>query len=80
MAEEGQNAPAARGTVRVALRTALLVLLVLLALAGVGLGVLLGSGYYLARTQAGLSAPVVEDLAALAAENAQLAKIGRAHV
>lgn len=74
MAEEEQNAPAARGAVKVALRTALVVLLVLIALAGVGLGVLLGAGYYLARTQAGPAAPVVEDPAALAAENAQLAR------
>ncbi len=67
--------PAARrGPVMVALGTALLVFGALLALAAVGFGALLGAGYYLARSQGGPPAPVVEDERALAAENAQLTK------
>jgi L,D-transpeptidase YbiS len=69
-------APAAapRNAARVVLRTAAVVLLVLVGLALAGFGALLGAGYYLARTAAGPAPTVVEDPQSLQAENRQLVK------
>jgi L,D-transpeptidase YbiS len=63
-----------RGALVTVLRTAFLVLAVLLALAAAGFGALLGAGYYLARSQGAPPAAIDEDPRALAAENALLAK------
>jgi L,D-transpeptidase YbiS len=64
----------------VALRTALVVALILLAVALAGFGALLGAGWYLARRDAGPATPAVEDPRALAAENQKLEKkIEKAH-
>lgn len=66
--------PVPRGGLGVALKTALVVAGILLALALAGFGALLGAGWYLARSAAGPAAPAVEDPKALAAENQKLEK------
>lgn len=69
-----RDSSSSRNGVRVALRTAALTLVVLLGLAGAGLGVLFAAGWYLARSVAGPAAPVTDDPKALVAENRQLEK------
>jgi L,D-transpeptidase YbiS len=68
-------APAApRSVLWVVVRTALIVFVVLLVLALAAFGALVGAGYYLSRNAAGPAPAVVEDPAALRAENAKLLK------
>jgi L,D-transpeptidase YbiS len=63
-----------RSGLRVVLRTALIVFLVLVTLALAGLGALLGMGYYLARSTSGTAPVVNEDPATLRAENLKIEK------
>jgi L,D-transpeptidase YbiS len=71
-----ETAPAAvsHGAVRVVVRTALIVVVVLVGLALVGFAALLGAGYYLSRSTAGPAPTVVENPESLRAENLKIEK------
>lgn len=73
----GRGTPGPRAqpsAVRVVLRTSLRVFAVLLGLALAGFAVLLGAGYYLARSPSGPPAAVVEDVKALRADNERIGR------
>ena len=70
----GPLPPERHGALRVVVRTALIVFLVLIGFALAGVGALLGAGYYLSRSGAGPAPAAVEEPEKLRAENLKYAK------